>query len=34
MSLLTALEIDEINRNCPDLTPEEQKIHDEMMEDL
>lgn len=28
---LSALEIDEINRNTPDLSPEEQLIHDSLV---
>lgn len=28
---LSALEVDEINRNTPDLTPEEQAIHDALV---
>lgn len=32
--MLSALEVDEINSNCPDLTPEEQEIHDRLTEGL
>ena len=32
--LLSALEIDEINRNCKELTPEEKLIHEETMRSL
>lgn len=31
---LTALEVDEINHNTPELTPEELEIHNEMMKGL
>lgn len=31
--MLSALEVDKINRECPDLTPEEQEIHDKLTEE-
>ena len=30
---LSALEVDKINSTCPDLTEEEQAIHDKLMEE-